>query len=128
MSLLIATFRTKKIAGTKFGDQRREKTFAPVCAQLLIQLSSRLRFFVSREITAPDEHGKSGHHAVRKTLAGSAKRDFCMGFFRDFHSMLHGIVQPVPQFGNFACSLYLAFHNVVGLRDSLPPHGQFGGN
>jgi hypothetical protein len=53
MSLLIATFRIKKIAGTKFGDQRREMTVnvALVFARLLLQLSSTLRFSVSREIT-----------------------------------------------------------------------------
>ena len=80
-------------------------------AQLLIQLSSTLRFFVSREITDSDVHGKSGHHAARKTVAGSAKRDFYMGFFKDFHSKLHAIVQPVPRLGIFACSLYLALPN-----------------
>ena len=52
-SLLIATFLTKKIAGTKFGDQEEKwlSTFALVFAQLLLQLSSTLRFSVSREIT-----------------------------------------------------------------------------
>lgn len=96
----------KKIAGTNFGDQKKREMIINVracVAQLLIQLSSTFRLFVSREITDSDVHGHSGHHAVRKTAAGSAMRDFCMGFLGASIPMLHAIVQPVPRFRDFAC-------------------------
>lgn len=105
MSLLIATFRIKKDRRNKIRRSKKRNDCqrrACVCA-VVLPLSSRLQFSVSREITDSDGRGKSGHHAVRKTFAGSAMRDFCIGFFGIFHSMLHPIVQPVPRFGNFAC-------------------------